>query len=341
MNNIIFCGDTFLLTRDGGNPFSHILSLFRDEFVCLNLETSLVGENRKEKHVCLSVGEDNLRIIPESVGIISLVNNHVYDSGNPARFVYALKSSNKIVIGPENPSVAHMALGGKDVDFFSAYFNLPRLRVSYSGGLADLLERMLLKSVAHRKIVNLHWGYEHTDVPAPFQRDLAHRLIDAGADIIIGHHTHVPQGSEVYKGKTICYSLGNFNFWQFGEEPTENNRWGYMVQYDLDSGESKPIPYRININYQPIPVSRDEEEDLVIKIERLSQAIQEIDYQVWFNKEYTNWYSREIKIWKCECIGKFLPLLWIKWIAWLCMPMQLKYYTYLAQNRMLSILWRK
>lgn len=61
-------------------------------------------------------------------------------------------------------------------------------------------------------LVSLHWGQEHTLEPTPMQRSAAHRLIDAGADALICHHTHTLQTIESYRGKCIYYSLGNFIF---------------------------------------------------------------------------------------------------------------------------------
>ena len=61
-------------------------------------------------------------------------------------------------------------------------------------------------------IVNLHWGTEHTLKPTPRQQLEAHALIDAGADAVIGHHTHTLQIVETYKEKPIYYSIGNFIF---------------------------------------------------------------------------------------------------------------------------------
>ena len=61
-------------------------------------------------------------------------------------------------------------------------------------------------------IVSLHWGQEHTLEPTPMQRSAAHRLIDAGADALVCHHTHTLQTIEQYHGKYIYYSLGNFIF---------------------------------------------------------------------------------------------------------------------------------
>jgi len=61
-------------------------------------------------------------------------------------------------------------------------------------------------------VLSLHWGTEATYVPNTRQKTLAHRLIDAGADLIIGHHPHRIQGVEFYKDRPIFYSLGNFQF---------------------------------------------------------------------------------------------------------------------------------
>ena len=61
---MFFCGDTFLMTRDGNNPFSHVSEIFQGQAVCLNLETLLKGGKRKEKFVSLSVDANNLDIIP-------------------------------------------------------------------------------------------------------------------------------------------------------------------------------------------------------------------------------------------------------------------------------------
>lgn len=61
-------------------------------------------------------------------------------------------------------------------------------------------------------VVCLHWGVEHTLHPTVGQRHDAHRLIDSGADAVIGHHSHTAQDVEEYRGRPIFYSLGNFIF---------------------------------------------------------------------------------------------------------------------------------
>lgn len=61
-------------------------------------------------------------------------------------------------------------------------------------------------------IVSFHWAIENSQDTHPAARTFAHRIIDAGADVILGHHPHVPRGVEVYNGRVIFYSLGNFIF---------------------------------------------------------------------------------------------------------------------------------
>jgi len=70
-------------------------------------------------------------------------------------------------------------------------------------------------------IVNIHWGNEYQHQYNKKQQQVAHNLIDSGADIIIGHHPHVVQGIEVYKAKPIFYSLGNFIFDQYFSSDTQ------------------------------------------------------------------------------------------------------------------------
>ncbi|UCF05096.1 MAG: CapA family protein [bacterium] len=63
--------------------------------------------------------------------------------------------------------------------------------------------------------VSLHWGYEYFHYPSPRQVELAHRIIESGADIIIGHHPHCLQGIEHYREGVILYSIGNFFFFNY------------------------------------------------------------------------------------------------------------------------------
>src|SRR3990172_12505325 len=69
------------------------------------------------------------------------------------------------------------------------------------------------KASADIVVVSFHWGLHHMrGTLAMYEREVAHAVIDAGADLIVGHHPHVLKGIEVYKGKAVFYSMGNFAF---------------------------------------------------------------------------------------------------------------------------------
>lgn len=82
-------------------------------------------------------------------------------------------------------------------------------------------------------IVCLHWGVEHVERPAVQQRSQAHRLIDAGADCLICHHTHTLQTVETYNGKAIYYSIGNFIF----DQKRDINSQACMVKLTITHNE--------------------------------------------------------------------------------------------------------
>ena len=72
-------------------------------------------------------------------------------------------------------------------------------------------------------VISIHWGQEYQLNNSSFQQDLAYKMIEAGADLIIGSHPHVIQNIEIYKGKLIFYSLGNFIFDQYFSKETQEN----------------------------------------------------------------------------------------------------------------------
>jgi poly-gamma-glutamate synthesis protein (capsule biosynthesis protein) len=93
-------------------------------------------------------------------------------------------------------------------------------------------------------IVSPHWGIEHRVEPAQWQRRQARALIDAGADIIVGHHTHTLQTIENYKGKPIYYSIGNFIFDQ--TKPINTRTCLVQIRIAPTSVEVETIPIEIN-----------------------------------------------------------------------------------------------
>lgn len=133
--------------------------------------------------------------------------------------------------------------------------------------------------------VGLHWGVMPLWMPplqgplAEYQRPLAHRLVDAGADLIVGGHAHVPQGVEVYQGKLIVYCLGNFVFHRLPEADWEVQRPGpyygdraiSRTDFTYSSGcllrvaagphrvdGAELVPYRLDRHAEPIRSRGDE-----------------------------------------------------------------------------------
>ena len=90
--------------------------------------------------------------------------------------------------------------------------SLPDVCRASVADIAEAVRRVKAEGTATHVIVVLHWGAEHQLTPTLQQRIDAHRLVNAGVDAVIGHHPHVLQPAEVYRGRPIYYSLGNFVF---------------------------------------------------------------------------------------------------------------------------------
>jgi poly-gamma-glutamate synthesis protein (capsule biosynthesis protein) len=99
-----------------------------------------------------------------------------------------------------------------------------------------------LASTTDFVVVNIHWGTEYEHKFNQAQQNMAYALIDAGADVIIGHHPHVVQGIEIYRDKLIFYSLGNFIFDQYFSEDTQE---GLAVEIELANDK---------VNYALLPL---------------------------------------------------------------------------------------
>lgn len=122
-------------------------------------------------------------------------------------------------------------------------------------------------------IVNYHWGAELATHPADWQMELARFTIDQGADVVVGHHPHVLQGAEIYKGRPIAYSLGNFIF---GGNPRRDYDTAVLkVAVNKDKQmkvEFLPVEVR---NYQPKVVSGDRGVEILQQIDDRSASFQE------------------------------------------------------------------
>lgn len=159
--------------------------------------------------------------------LVTLANNHSMDFGGEAlaETLRHLDSAGIAWIGAganldEARKMALYTIKGKKVAFLG--YSLTQPIEFFAGktrpGTAPGYEKLVTADVASARrqadyvIVSFHWGKEASSTVQDYQRKAAHNAIDAGADVIIGHHPHVLQGIELYKQGIIFYSLGNFTF---------------------------------------------------------------------------------------------------------------------------------
>jgi poly-gamma-glutamate synthesis protein (capsule biosynthesis protein) len=121
------------------------------------------------------------------------------------------------------------------------------------------------------QIAFVHWGTEYEPLHSAFQEDLAKILIDAGAEVVIGHHPHVVQDIALYKGKPIFYSLGNFIFDQYFSEAVQD---GLMVDFTPEGGAYHftllPVTSRYSRS-QPMLMLGDERKAFLIELAAKSE----------------------------------------------------------------------
>lgn len=181
--------------------------------------------------------------------VLSIANNHSKDYGNVA-FQDTLNCLDKIQVahagGGKNAAEAYkpaiLAANETRIAFLAFSDVLPAgfAATKNSCGVASLRNKKAVvsaikeaKSKSDVVIVSLHWGKELSVQPSSKQIALAHQLIDAGADAVIGHHPHVVQGIEIYKGKPIAYSLGNFMF----SPGNSKGRQSVLLSFKMENGK--------------------------------------------------------------------------------------------------------
>ncbi len=164
------------------------------------------------------------------VDIVSLANNHMYDYGPDALLdtLDTLDAAGILRVGAgkdlnEASRTCFMELDGLTVAFLNGsrveWAELTKGATDDSPGVFRTVDPTLLyqrvreaREAADLVIVYMHWGIEGVDYLEEYQQEVGKGLVDAGADAVIGDHTHCLQGIEFYKGAPIVYSLGNFWF---------------------------------------------------------------------------------------------------------------------------------
>lgn len=214
-----------------------------------NLESPITSSN-------ISLSKDHkiiLKAAPQSIdalktagfNVLSIANNHMMDYYEKGMLdTINILNKNKIANcgGGKNLEAARkpaiiekngLKYGVLAYTDMAEYTYVGNPNISYAAGraksgVAPRKLELILEDIAKIRpevdilAVSLHWGVEESfDIPAS-QTEFAHKLIDAGADVILGHHPHQFQGIEIYKGKPVIYSMGNFLFDQNDPENQES-----------------------------------------------------------------------------------------------------------------------
>ena len=189
-----------------------------------NLEAPLTLSESQTPHqpLYLKAKPDRNHII-DLFDTYSLANNHILDymkKGLKDTIAFLGKERKAWFGVGLNEKEAYMPLKitheGFRIAFlgFTRWYNAKDSRCGTTPGNVRRLSRIVreLKAEEYFTVIYPHWNYEYVDYPSPIERKRAKKLIDAGADLIVGSHPHNVQGFEQYKGKYIFHSLGNFIF---------------------------------------------------------------------------------------------------------------------------------
>lgn len=264
--------------------FQNVRSVFeKDDLTIANAEgTFTTSTSREDKLFAFKADPEYAQIFSSSsVEAVTLANNHSHDYGEQSYedTKTALDSAGVTHFGYDETAV--LEIKGVKVGLVGIY------------ELSDHMERttQLKENIAKVKkdgaqliITVFHWGTEKEISPDNNQTQLGRMAIDEGADLVVGHHPHVLQGIEKYKGKYIVYSLGNFCFGG-NSYPSDMDTMIFQQTFTIDSSGVQPdgqihvIPCSISSasgynNYQPTPAQGSEAERILTKINERSQLIE-------------------------------------------------------------------
>lgn len=263
--------------------FSNVKSIFsEDDLTVANFEGTLTdSEEREDKQFAFKAPAEFADILTAGdIEAVNTANNHSHDYGEQSftDTLAALDAREIIHFGYDETAV--MEIKGVKVGLVGIY------------ELNDHLERteQLKQNIARVKedgaqliIVIFHWGNEKEEIPDSNQTTLGRLAIDEGADLVCGHHPHVLQGIEEYKGKNIVYSLGNFCFGG-NSYPSDMDSMIFQQTFTIDQNGVKEdnitniIPCSISSeygynNYQPTPAQGEEADRIMNKINERSSWI--------------------------------------------------------------------
>ena len=253
-----------------------------DDLTILNFEgtltdTTSVPKSKQENSFLFNISPSAVSVLPDNgVEAVSLDNNHVWDHGEEglSDTKTALDGAGVIYSTPLEAGIFNYKdqiqvcmLSYNCIDRYGTGFKKDRFKKEYTEEFLqyDTFEDAVCAQIAKAKelyplvIVSFHWGKEPTKsnpgqgyIPTQNQINLGHLAVEAGADLIIGNHSHRIQPIENYLGKFICYSLGNFCF-AGNSKPSDMSSIIFQIRYRVKDGsvsykDFRVIPIRISSN---------------------------------------------------------------------------------------------
>ena len=262
-----------------GYPFAGVGAIFaEDDLTIANLEGTLTHQTGHQNPVFSIRGAPALAevLVRGGVELVDLANNHSMDYGlaGQADTKKALSAQGVAFFGDDD--VDRRTIAGMRV-----------VNLGYLGGPAGTRARME-RDVSREKgpgtivIVSFHWGIEGYHATAPDQQRLGRAAIDAGADLVLGHHPHVLQGIETYRDRHIVYSLGNFVFGA-NSQPADMDSMIFQERFVLEEGrvvavEPRIVPVRISSSptrndFRPVILEGAEAHRVLDKVRKLSEKL--------------------------------------------------------------------
>lgn len=295
---IVFVGDIMLDKSVGAQiakhgvdyPFQKTAVILQQADLTIgNLETSVSTRGKAEpKEFAYRSKPETLKGLTNAgFDVVNLANNHSLDYGMDALF--------DTIQHLETNQIAWVGAGKNEAEAFAPYLTtIKGKRIAVIGlsrvlpnrqwfagknkpGLAHAYtdEPMLTyvkkaSEVADITIAVMHWNLEYKDVPEPYARAMARKLIDSGVDAVVGSHSHSVMGIEFYKDAPIYYSVGNF---VFTTSYNPKGREAIMVKLafaDQDQGiKTSVIPVKI-VNGQPVPMDAAGKKRMIEKLNQIS-----------------------------------------------------------------------
>ena len=255
-----------------------------DDMTIVNLEGVLTTSNAAASGRAYNIKGDPsyAKILTEgSVEAVSMANNHRLDFGSEGTKDTEAALNAENIVYAYDKNVAIYETQGIQVGYVSVN------EVAWGQGSEELVEEginKLKEAGVDLILVACHWGVEKDNYPEAYQQRLGRKCIDMGADLVIGHHPHVLQGIEEYKGKLILHSLGNFCFGA-NRNPTDKDTMIFQQTFTFVDGELQGdmdalvIPCSISSvssknDFQPTPLAG---EDATRVINRLNTYSADMD----------------------------------------------------------------